>query len=155
MRHLLFIVLTFNAFNLIFSQVVFPEIITIQKKVITINSSLSDLKKIESQKDNLGLKKICFNDTFQKIEILSIEATKIEKRVAWFYYNKFPIYIEKIWTDLNLCKIIDNERIYIHDMEIILWLDFNNKAVDLTTSDNKTVCEKVISYSRNLIQNIK
>lgn len=153
--HLIFISLILNSFNSIFSQNDFPEVKTIQQKVNIINSSLGQLKIIQTQKDTLGFKKIYFNDTIQKIEICSIENRNIEKKVAWFYVNKYPIYIEKNWTDIKSFKIIDNEKIYINNKKIILWLDFNDKPVDLNISENKTVCDMIIDCSKKIILNFK
>ncbi len=55
--HLLFINLILNSFNFIFSQNYLTEIKMIEQKVNVINSSLSQLKIIEIQKDSLGFKK--------------------------------------------------------------------------------------------------
>lgn len=153
--HLIFICLILNSFNSIFSQNDFPEVKIIQQKVNIINSSLGQLKILEIQKDTLGFKKIYFNDTIQKIEICSIENRNIEKRVAWFYVNKCPIYIEKNWTDLKSFKVIDNEKMYLNNKEIILWLDFNDKPVDLNSSENKAVCDRIIDYSKKTILSLK
>lgn len=156
MHHaLLFSYLILNSINFIFSQNYLTEIKMIEQKVNVINSSLSQLKIIEIQKDSLGFKKNYFNDTIQKIEICSLETIHVEKRVAWFYYNKCPIYIEKNWTDLKSFKVIDNEKMYIKNKEIILWLDFNKKPVDLNSSENKAVCDMIVEYSKKIILNLK
>ena len=130
---------TFLLTNQLFSQAEKPDTSDIHATILDTRRNIAQYKKVEKVHTPTD-EKFVYKDG-EEIKLITIRTTDkgIEKNVAWFYSKGQLIYTEQYWLDPVTAKITDNEKFYLHKGQLIAWVNTENKLVDNSSSEFRTL----------------
>lgn len=123
----------------LFSQVGRTDTIDIHKAVQEIKANKGKYQEVEKVHTVTDDKYVYLKGNETKLITIKTLYNGIEKHVSWFYSNGQLIYTEQLGIDPASKKIVDNEKCYLRNGQLIAWVNTDNKLVDNSSSDFKTL----------------
>lgn len=157
MKHLTFI-LCLTLTNWAFCQTSSSQIATINKACRDIDNHLDAYQKIKQMDDSNG-SRYEYMDKNGKLKLVTIEykdrsatGEYTDKKVRWYFSNDVMIYSQQVWTNIPSHKIVDNEKFYMHNKNMIAWIKSDGKSVDKQSTQFKDGDAKLYAYGAKLRQ---
>lgn len=119
-----------------------------------IDNEISSYEKIEQFKDSEASRySYVENGELRKVSI-DTKHEGLNKKVDWYFENGMLIYSEQKWIDSEN-NIVNNERIFLNNNQIILWLKTDGKELDKKSHEFIDGEMKLIDYANTLKLAIK
>jgi hypothetical protein len=144
-------ILTFLFFTLsVDAQTEKQTMLDIDKVATEIKSKLNTYNKIEKNNSVDGYKYVFLNENELKLITVKVIEPNTEKNVDWYYLNGVLTYTETKWFDIKSSKIVKHEKQYLNNGHLIGWVNSDNKLVDNTSSEFKSLEDELNAYGAKL-----
>jgi hypothetical protein len=134
----------------VFAQANKQQLSNIEIKQQEIKNNIESFQKIVEIKDSSQYRYVFMKDKKPQLITVHVEDHNIGKYVEWFFYNGHVIYAEQIWINNSTGDIIDNEKLYADNSELIAWIKTDNETVDTTSEEFESNALLVKAYWRGL-----
>ena len=144
--------------NSVFCQTQSSRMTDIDKICREIDNNLNVYQKIKQMDDSNG-SRYEYMDKNGKLKLVTIEykdrsvtGEYTDKKVRWYFSNDVMIYSQQVWTNIPSHKIVDNEKFYMNNNNMIAWIKSDGKSVDKQSTQFKDVDTKLYAYGAKLRQ---
>ena len=131
------------------------QLTSIDKIQLEIKNNIANFQKVEKFKNNnLGYRYVYLKDKEIQLITLLAKDGSIDKNVEWYFSKGQLIYSQQIWTDTTTGKIVDNEKFYLSNGQLIAWIN-GEKTIDNSSQEFKDANNQLIAYIDKLKQDEK
>lgn len=134
----------------VYSQTEKEQILKIDKAKLEIINNLNSYQKIEKYKDDISYKYVFLKDKELKLITLKTNDKNIEKRVSWYFVNEQLIFSEQIWINKESNEIINHEKFYTNNGNLIAWIKTDNTTEDTSSENFKYIDKELSAYAVKL-----
>ena len=138
--------LSFFIWTLTFYAQTDKIILDIDQATNEIKSKISSFRKIEKINNSEGSRFVFLKD--KELQLITVQqiGPDVEKNVEWYYINGVLTYSETKWLDKKSQQIVFNEKEYLRNGHLIAWINSENKLVDSTRLEFKTIDTALAAY---------
>lgn len=94
-----------------------------------IKNSINSYKKIEKLNDTTGYNCAFFKGNELKVimkrAIDKRDNRYVDKKIEWYFFNNQLIFSKQTWFDIVTNKLIDDEKIYLKNEELVAFIKFD------------------------------
>jgi hypothetical protein len=149
-KYILTALASFAIIQGVYSQTETEKIANIEKATKETQNNLGKYLKDEQVKDSTGNRYVYKEGNELKLITVYYRDTDANKNVEWYFSNGEFIYTQTIWTDKTTNKVINSEKCYLKDGQLIAWIN-NDKLLDTTSLDFKSTEAALLAYGKKLI----
>ena len=134
----------------IFAQADKQKIAGIEKTRMEIRKNITTLRKIEKSKDIHGYRDIYLKGKELQLTIVDYKDQDTDKYVEWYFSGGKLIYSEELWTNIKTSKIVNDQKYYFENDQMIAWIKKDDKMVDPKSKEFKILSQQLVIYSGSL-----
>ena len=149
-KYILTALISFAIIQVVYSKTETEKIANIEKATKEIQNNLGKYLKDEQVKDSTGNRYVYKDGNELKLITVYYRDTDANKNVEWYFSNGEFIYTQTIWTDKTTNKVINSEKCYLKDGQLIAWKN-NDKLLDTSSLDFKSTEAALLAYGKKLI----
>ena len=151
MKQIISLITLFILFsNGILAQSTEKDLERIKVTIDQIDNEKSTYKLIEQFKNSEGSRySYVKNGELKKVSI-NTQHENLNKKVDWYFDNGKIIYSEQKWVDSEN-KIVNNEKIFLSENQIIAWIKTDGRKVDKESQEFIDAELKLIDYANSLM----
>lgn len=154
MKKIFFSILSLVLTHGVFAQMNKQQIADIDKARQEIKSHIADLNKIEKSKKENGYRNIYTKDKELILTTVYFKDQNINKNVEWYFSKGQLIYSEQIWKDDKTEKIIDNQKSYLVNGQLMAWIKMDS-IVNNNSQEFKDLGTQLVAYALKLKEDAK
>jgi hypothetical protein len=124
----------------------------IQRQCELIKKELSSYKKVIKYKDSTGTRSVFLKNGELKLTRAEQREPTIDRTVEWYFNNGEIIYCEQKWILRSNNSVFNNEKLYLKDGKLLLWVNSEGKTVDPNSGAFKETAFSLINYSKQLLK---
>jgi hypothetical protein len=113
----------------------------------------SIVAKTTGTTDPEGEKSISSFDNCKIVKIKTLDKG-LEKKVRWFFDNDTLFYSDQVWTKISTFQVVDQQKFYLQNNRLQVWLNENNRAVNPNSSEFINFEAELRNYSEKLLKSI-
>lgn len=124
----------------------------IQKACDEIRQELPTYKRSVKYRDSTGTRTAFIKGNELKLTRAEQREETIDRTVEWYFNNGQIIYCEQKWFLRANGKLFNNERLYLKDGKLLLWVNSEGKTVDPNSGAFKETAFALVNYSKQLLK---
>jgi hypothetical protein len=107
------------------------------------DKNLDNYEKEEKVNDSTSNKYVYTLDKELKLITVEVNEQGINKKVRWYFEKGKFIFSEQIWKNISSAKLIDDEKFYVNNNNLVAYFIFEKK-VDPASMEYKYVASKLL-----------
>lgn len=117
-----------------------------------IKNNMASYKKVEKFRDSSGAQYAFLeNKILRMVQAKAREGT-VDKKIEWYFLNNQLIYCEQVWTIVSTGQIFNNEKLYLKNGHLAVWLKTGNKPTPPTSPEFKETDFYLSDYGKQLLK---
>lgn len=108
------------------------------------DKNLDNYEKEEKVNDSTSNKYVYTLDKELKLITVEVNEQGLNKKVRWYFEKGKFIFCEQIWKNIASDKLIDDEKFYVNNNNLVAYFIFEKK-IDPASSEYKYVADKLLN----------